>query len=110
MRIEIKSDKVQEISGIAKLSQKPYLIRKQSGYAYVVDEAGQPQPYPESIDINLDREQPAYPPGVYLVLDSSFYVGDFKSLTIGKLRLQSIEAAKAAHLAASGGTSVPKAA
>ena len=49
MRIEIKSDKIQEISGISKSSSKPYLIRKQSGYAYVVDEAGQPQPYPESI-------------------------------------------------------------
>ena len=101
MRIEIKSDKIQEISGISKSSSKPYLIRKQSGYAYVVDEAGQPQPYPESIDINLDREQPPYVPGMYLVMDSSFYVGDFKSLSIGKLRLQPLEAAKAAYIAAS---------
>ena len=103
MRIEIKSDKVQEISGIGKASGKPFTIRKQSGYAYVVDDNGQPQPYPESIDLNLDREQLAYAPGMYVVLDASFYVGDFKSLSIGKLRLQSLEAAKAAHLAASKG-------
>ena len=41
MLIEIKSFKVTELSGIAKVSQKPYLMRKQSGYAYVLDDNGE---------------------------------------------------------------------
>ena len=108
MLIEIKSFKVTELSGIAKVSQKPYLMRKQSGYAYVLDDNGEAQPYPEAIEINLDKDQPPYPVGKYYLLDSSFVVGDFKSLSIGKLRLQSVEAAKSAHLLASTGSPAMK--
>lgn len=96
LRIEIKHPNYTEISGTSKAG-KPYTMRKQPGYAYTYDKAGMPNPYPELIEINLERDQPAFAPGFYTVSDTCFFVGDFHQLSIGRLVLTPvIEAAKAA--------------
>lgn len=81
--IEIKSPTIQEITGTAK-SGKPYHIRKQVGWAYTYDQAGQMNPYPERIEMQVGEGQEAFPVGRYTLAPQSFYVGDFNSLAIGR--------------------------
>lgn len=75
-------------------------MRKQPGYAYTYDKAGTPNPYPELIEINLEKDQPAFAVGFYTVSDSCFFVGDFHQLSIGRLVLTPIAAAAAPARAA----------
>ena len=89
LRIEVKHPNYSEISGTSKAG-KPYTIRKQPAYAYTYDKAGMPNPYPELIEINLDKDQPAFPIGFYTVDDSCFFVGDFRQLAVGRLILKPI--------------------
>jgi Helix-destabilising protein len=91
LRIEIKSLNIAEQSGIAK-SGKPYSIRKQTGWAYTYDNMGDLNPFPERIEISLADKQAAYPVGQYTLADRTFYVGDYSSLTIGRLILDPISA------------------
>jgi hypothetical protein len=44
------------------------------------------------IIVTLERDQAAYTPGEYQVLDSSFFVDGFKKLSVGRLALQPVEA------------------
>jgi hypothetical protein len=92
LRIEIKSPFINEITGVAAKSGKPYHIRKQSGWAYTFDQNGQPNPYPERIDISIADGQEAYPPGNYMLSDKCFFVGDFNALAVGRPILEPIPA------------------
>lgn len=83
LRVEIKSNLVTDINGVAK-SGKPYHIRKQVGWAYTYDQDGQLNPYPERIEININEGQDAYPAGNYTLSDKCIYVGDFNSLSISR--------------------------
>ena len=90
MQIEITSAVVNERSGTK--NGKDWNIRTQVGYAFIPDEAGKPKAYPESINIDLKKEQQAYQPGRYQVHDASFFVGDYGKLAIGRLALAPIKA------------------
>lgn len=85
MLIEITSRSVDERSGTK--NGKDWKIRTQIGYARIPDRDGNEQPYPESIKIDLAKDQPPYEPGLYVVADNSYYVGDFQKLTLGRLVL-----------------------
>lgn len=84
--IEIKSPVITEISGISKAG-KPYHMRKQVAWAYTFDQQGQPQPFPERIEFSLADGQDPHQPGKYQIAPVSFFVGDFNSLSIGRLVL-----------------------
>lgn len=86
IKIEIKSLKVEEVSGTSKAG-KPYRIRKQTGWAHTYDASGSQNPYPEKIEFNLQETQPPFALGVYTIAPESFYVGDFNGLSIGRLIL-----------------------
>ncbi len=90
--IEVKSPVIQEISGTAK-SGKPYHIRKQVAWAYTYDQAGNQNPYPERIEMQIADNQEGFPAGRYTLAPQSFYVGDFNSLSIGKPVLTPFKAA-----------------
>lgn len=90
MKIEIKDTKVNEKSGTSAKTNKPYTIREQAGYAHLPNSA-----YPVEISITLDKDAPAWSPGMYLVDDASFYADRFKRLTIGRLELRPIAATQA---------------
>lgn len=90
MQIEIASSVVNERSGTK--DGKNWNMRTQTGYAFIPDEAGKPQAYPESITIDLKKDQPAYPVGRYQLHDASFFVGDYGKLSIGRLALAPIKA------------------
>lgn len=103
LRIEVKSAEVKEDminpSDRPGAKQfKPFLKRTQQGYVQLFNDNGAAQEYPRMFRISLDKEQPPYPIGVYMVDQSSFYVDRNDNLTLGKLRLlaQRPAAAKAA--------------
>jgi hypothetical protein len=99
LRIEIKSPEVRTISGTCKPGTvnagKPYCIRDQEAYAWLVGRDGKPRDYPERISVQLDDDQEAYRPGVYTLAPQSLYVGDFGRLQMGKPKLMPVAAAAA---------------
>lgn len=93
IRIEIKSSKVQEINGTSKAG-KPYHIVKQAAWAYTFDSFGELNPFPERIEINIADGQQPFPVGMYSIDPRSFFVGDFNSLSIGRLLLTPVSPAQ----------------
>lgn len=85
MQIEITQTTVNERKGTK--NGKDWAMRTQTGYAYILDETGKPKTYPESINIDLGPEQPAYAVGRYQLHDVSFFVGDYGKLQVGRLTL-----------------------
>lgn len=95
LRVEIKSNLVQEISGTSKAG-KPYHMRKQAAWAYTFDQMGALNPFPERIEFSLADGQEPYQVGNYSLSPASFFVGDFHSLSIGRPVLVPLAAAAAA--------------
>lgn len=89
--IEVKSPVVTEINGTSKAG-KPYHMRKQTAWAYTFDQHGKPQPFPERIEFNLNDQQEPFGAGRYTISPQSFFVGDFNSLSIGRLLLDPVKA------------------
>jgi len=85
IRIEIVSSHVEEKSG--NKNGKDWKIREQGAWAHLLGEDGNPQKYPVSCSIQLERDAPAYQPGFYTLDPRSLYVGDFRRLEIGRVRL-----------------------
>ena len=92
LKIEIKSPLITEISGTSKAG-KPYHMRKQAAWAHTFDTQGNPNPYPERIELTLNDQQDGFPPGVYTLSDKSFFVGDFGRLEVGRLILEPVAGA-----------------
>jgi hypothetical protein len=90
MRIEVTSEKVVENSGTSAKNGKPYTIRKQAAYAHIADADG--VVCKQRLEIQLDRMDEPYKVGAYTLHDSSFMVGDFGSLRLGRVVLQPIKA------------------
>jgi len=97
IKIEIKSTQFDERNGVSQKSGKPYSMRTQTGFAHVLDRDGKPEAYPIKCEIPLDTDQPPFQPGMYVVDDRSFMVGDYNRLAIGRLRLTPQAAGAAAQ-------------
>jgi len=80
IRIEVKRVEVQDVSGTAKRTGKPFAFKKQSAWAHLCDRKGTPDEYPTRIELTLEQDQAPYPPGVYTLAPSSFYAGSFGAL------------------------------
>ena len=85
IRIEVVNGAVDERSGSK--NGKNWTIREQSAYAHLLDEFGKPHKYPVQCSIPLDRDAPAYQPGFYMLDPRSIYVGDFRRLELGRVKL-----------------------
>ncbi len=85
IRIEIVSTEVDEKSG--NKNGKDWRIREQEAYAHLIGQDGKPGKYPVACSIQLDKDAPAYQPGFYTLDPRSLYVGDFRRLELGRLRL-----------------------
>ena len=96
IKIEILSDVVNVKRGNAKVTGKPYEIREQIGYAFLVDKDGVIPKYPTKIVVNLEDAQAPYPLGSYTLSPAALYVGDFDQLKIGRVSLVRPGVAKAA--------------
>lgn len=89
--VEIKSVKVEEVSGV-NAKGKQYAFKKQTAYLVVPGEE-----YPQKILLTVDKEP--YAPGRYMLADASFYVGKFNKLELGTVVLQPVPAARASAAA-----------
>lgn len=76
IKIEIDSQEVRELKGLSAKSNKPYHLRIQHGYAFIVGPDGKPNKYPEKFEFMLEAEQAPYPNGVYALHPSALGVRD----------------------------------
>ena len=86
IKVTIASQATRNMSGIGKASQKAYNLEFQTAYVHVVGKDGKPAPFPEKVEIILDRNeqgQPlAYAPGEYQLHPASIYVDRNGSLAV----------------------------
>lgn len=80
IKVTITSSSVREMKGIGKASGKPYHMCFQTVWAHTTDRDGAPQPFPEKLEIVLDKGEDGhpvtYPVGEYQLHPSSLYVKD----------------------------------
>ena len=81
LKIEVEKEKPEHISGVSK-GGKEYSIWKQKAYAHLPSSK-----YPVMIELNIEDEAHAYKEGIYTIDPSSFYVGDFNSLSLRFMKL-----------------------
>lgn len=79
IKFTVLSTKVREMKGTGKASGKPYHMFFQDAYAYTMDRDGVLAPFPEKVELNLDRDErtqlpEVYQPGDYTLHPSSFYL------------------------------------
>ena len=87
IRIEIKTGTATKRQGTSAKTGKPWEIVEQQAWAFLVDASGNSAPYPSEIVIQLENGQPPFPAGNYTLADSVYYVGDFKRLMLGRVKL-----------------------
>ena len=85
IRIEVVNTTVDERSG--NKNGKNWVIREQAAYAHLLDDQGKPTKYPVACTLPLEREAQPYQPGFYTLDARSIYVGDFRRLELGRVRL-----------------------
>ena len=73
LKIVVTDTPIDERRGIGK-NQKPYHIRTQFAYAYVVSKEGLLGDFPEKFEISLEESQTPYPRGTYTLQPSSLKV------------------------------------
>lgn len=76
IKFEIESQDLRELKGISAKTSKPYHIRIQEAYAFIVDSNGKPAKYPEKFELMLEAEQAAWPIGFYTLHPSALSVRD----------------------------------
>lgn len=82
IKIEIDSQELREFKGVSAKNNKPFHLRIQSGYAFIVGPDGKPNKYPEKFELMLENDQAPYPSGVYTLHPSAIGVRDGR-LTLG---------------------------
>jgi hypothetical protein len=85
IRVEVVSSTIDERSG--NKNGKDWLIREQGAYAHLLDDEGKPHKYPVACIIPLERNAAPYPQGFYTLDLRSIYVGEFRRLELGRVRL-----------------------
>ena len=76
IKVEIDSQDLREIKGVSPKTNKPYHLRIQSGYIFIVGADGKPGKYPEKFEFMLDSDQVPFPPGLYQLHPSAIGVRD----------------------------------
>jgi hypothetical protein len=76
IKIEIESTDLREFKGVSAKNNKPYHLRMQSAYAFIVGPDGKAAKYPEKFELMLDADQTPYPAGVYQLHPSAISVRD----------------------------------
>lgn len=99
IQITVAQDTIRVISYTDKRTGKPAKFYVQTAYAHTVDKQGNRPPYPEKIELPLDRDehgQPlAHPPGEYALHPSAIYVDRNGRLQVG-VRLAPLKTKQAA--------------
>ena len=86
IKVSVTSTEVRNQSGNAKATGKPYSLNFQTVWVHTTDKHGQPNPFPEKVEIILEKAQDGaalfYPAGEYTLAPSSFYVDRSGNLAI----------------------------
>lgn len=82
IRITIHSGEARTVNYISKKTGQPATLHTQTAYAHIVNENGEPVPYPEKFDIFLRDKQPPYAPGDYTLHPSALYLNDQGRLSV----------------------------
>jgi hypothetical protein len=85
IKIEIESAEVVIKSGIAAKTGKPYSIREQKGWAYLLAADGKPQRHPVTFKVSLRDDQNPYAPGNYTLSLSSIYTNKFDQFEVSPM-------------------------
>jgi hypothetical protein len=86
IRIEVDSTVTTSRSGRTPKG-KDWTMVEQRAYAHVLGEDGKPAKYPVGFKLTLDKDQPAYPVGMYSLDPRSVVVGDFDALGLDRVKL-----------------------
>ena len=93
IQISVKSTDVRNQSGTAKASGKAYSLNFQTVYAHTYDRNGKPNPYPEKVEIILDKDTNGaalfWPIGEYTLAPESVYVDRSGNMAVSP-RLQKL--------------------
>lgn len=87
LRVMIESEEVKEKSGTSPRTGKPYRIREQGAYIYLIGKDGKENRFPAQMRVSLEDDQAPYKQGEYTLALSSLYVGRFDSLVVGRVDL-----------------------
>ncbi len=69
---------------------------EQTGWATFLNQDGKPDPHPQKVTIQLQKDQPAYKLGSYQIHPSSFYRNRYGNISLGRLHLVPMKALQAA--------------
>lgn len=97
LKIIVQSPEFVERQGISKTSGKPYHMASQIAWFHLFDKNGKPQPYPQRVELMLDRDPHTqafkpYAAGEYTLDPSSLYVDRMGGLRVAP-RLSPVRAA-----------------
>lgn len=95
IKIEVKSTEIESFSGTSKSTGKPFTIRNQMAYAFLLDKAGNARPYPELIKLSLEDNQLPFPVGFYQLAPQSVFVDKFDRLALGRPSLLPMQISQA---------------
>ena len=93
VKVEVVTSVFDMKSGTSARTGKPYSIREQEAWAYLVGADGKPHPHPQKIKITLGDDQQPYQPGNYILSPASLYVDKYGQLSIRASLSPSIAAA-----------------
>lgn len=100
IQISVKSTEVRNQSGNAKASGKPYSLNFQTVYAHTYDRNGKPNPYPEKVEIILEKDSNGapmfWPLGEYTLAPESVYVDRSCNMAVSPRLQKLVPAAKPA--------------
>jgi len=86
IKVSVPAVVTRNMSGIGKTSQKPYNLEFQTVYVHTIGKDGKVAPFPEKLEIILDRndrgEPLIYPVGEYQLHPASLYVDRNGSLSV----------------------------
>ena len=86
IQISVKSTEVRNQRGTGQKSGKAYDLNFQTVWCHTSDRSGNPNPYPEKVEIILEKNDQGqalfYPVGEYILAASSFYVDRSGNLAI----------------------------
>lgn len=86
IKVTVASTDLRNMAGVGKTSGKPYNIDFQTVYVHTLNKQGQPNPYPEKVELIVEKGSDGIPApyalGDYTLHPSSFYVDRGGNLAI----------------------------
>lgn len=86
IKVSVPAVQIRNMSGIGKTSNKAYNLDFQTVYVHTLDKQGKPAPYPEKVEIILEKNEQgqsiSYAAGEYQLHPSSIYVGRDGNLSV----------------------------